>query len=185
MKNRPSQESSYLLVRNQRGFTLLELMITVTVLGILLGLAVPSFREAIRNNRIVAQNNEFITALTYARSEAIRRSDTVSICSSTNGTSCSTTTNWSTGWITFVDPNADGLLNNAEVVMQTSPPVIAGFTLTSVTGSLANIRFSGNGMLNSAAGTFQLQKTSCTGITAREIAISVTGRASTKKVVCT
>ena len=106
-------------------------MITVTMIGILLGLAVPAFKEAIRNNRIVAQNNEFISALNYARSEAIRRSDTVSVCSSTNGTGCSTTTNWSTGWITFLDLNANGILDGAEAVMQTSPPVMPGITLES------------------------------------------------------
>ena len=186
MKNRPSRERIHLLGHSQRGFTLLELMITITVLGILLGLAVPSFREAIQNNRIVSQNNEFITALNYARSEAIRRSDTVSVCSSANGTSCSTTTNWSTGWITFVDLNGDGNLNGAEVVMQRGPPAMPNITVNSPAagGSLTNVRFSGNGMLSSTAGNFTLLKTGCTGLTARQIAVSVTGRVSTIKVAC-
>ena len=76
MKNRPYRNSTQLSGCRQRGFTLLELMVTVTVLGVLLGLAVPSFTAAMRNNRIVSQNNEFIGALNYARSEAIRRSST-------------------------------------------------------------------------------------------------------------
>lgn len=187
MKNRPSTKRSHLLGRDQRGFTLLELMIAITVLGILLGLTIPTFREAIQNNRIVSQNNEFITALNYARSEAIRRSDTVSVCSSANGTACSTTSNWSTGWITFLDLNADGTLNGAEVVMQRGPPAMPNITMNSPAagGSLTNVRFAGNGMLGTAAGgTFTLLKTGCTGLTARQIAVSVTGRVSTTKVAC-
>ena len=48
----------------------------------LLGLAVPSFLDTMRNNRLVAQNNEFIGALNFARSEALKRSDFVSVCAS-------------------------------------------------------------------------------------------------------
>jgi type IV fimbrial biogenesis protein FimT len=186
MNYRPSSRSTPLCVPDQRGFSLLELMTVITVLGILLGLAVPSLSSAIRNNRIAAQNNEFVGALNYARSEAVRRSDTVSVCSSNNGTSCSTTINWGTGWISFVDLNADGVLNGTEVVMQTSPPVISGFTIDGVAG-LSNVRFGGNGMLlsTSPTGTFQLQKTGCVGNYARQIAIAVTGRVSTKTVACT
>jgi type IV fimbrial biogenesis protein FimT len=185
MKNRPYRNSTQLSGCRQRGFTLLELMVTVTVLGVLLGLAVPSFTAAMRNNRIVSQNNEFIGALNYARSEAIRRSSTVSVCSSTNGTSCSTTSSWGTGWISFVDEDADGTLNGSEVVMQVSPPVIAGFTLNGDTG-LTDVRFGGNGILltTSPTGNFLLQKTGCTGLNARQISIAATGRVSTKKFAC-
>ena len=64
----------------QRGFTLLELMITVAVLAILLSLGVPSFAETIRNNRVAAQTNELVTALSLARSEASKRGMPVSVC---------------------------------------------------------------------------------------------------------
>ena len=160
-------------------------MITVTMIGILLGLTVPTFKEAIRNNRIVSQNNEFIGALNYARSEAIRRSSTVSVCSSTNGTSCSTTNSWGTGWISFVDEDADGTLNGSEVVMQVSPPVIAGFTLNGDTG-LTDVRFGGNGILltTSPTGAFLLQKTGCTGLNARQISISRDRASVHQKVAC-
>ncbi len=57
-------------------------MFTITVLGILLGLAVPSFMETMRNNRLIAQNNEFIAALNLARSEALKSSGPVSVCAS-------------------------------------------------------------------------------------------------------
>ena len=134
-------------------------MVTVTVLGILLGLAVPSFTAAMRNNRIVAQNNEFIGALNYARSEAIRRSSTVSVCSSTNGTSCSTTSSWGTGWIFFVRRGCRRHPERNRSSDAGSPPVIAGFTLDGDAG-LTDVRFGGNGILltTSPTGNFLLRK---------------------------
>ena len=185
MNNRPSAKSRHLLGHRQRGFSLLELMFALSVLAILLGLSVPPFVSVIRNNRVISQNNEFIGALNYARSEAVRRNESVTLCSSTNGTGCSTTTVWGTGWITFVDLNANGTLDGAEVVMQVSPPVISGFTLDSTTGSLNNVRFQGNGMLgNAAGGSFRLQKTGCSGLYARTTSVDVRGRVSTVKSAC-
>ena len=183
MKTRPSTESRHLLGRNQRGFSLMELMFGVAVLAVLLGLAVPPFISVMRNNRVISQNNEFIAALNYARSEAIRRNESVTLCSSTNGTGCAAATTWGTGWITFVDLNASGTLDGSEVVMQVSPPVISGFTLNSTT--LQNVRFLGNGMLGSTAGSFALQKTGCVGLYARTTSVAITGRVSTVKSNCT
>jgi len=59
--------------RGQRGFTLIELMVTLAVAGILLGIAVPSFRQLIFSNRLTATANEVVTALTVARSESVKR----------------------------------------------------------------------------------------------------------------
>jgi type IV fimbrial biogenesis protein FimT len=187
MKHLQHEKSIQLLGRDQRGFTLLELMVSITVLGILLGLSVPMFRETILNNRIVAQNNEFISGLNYARSEAIKRSDTVSLCPSTDGATCAASTNWSTGWIVFADLNADGALNGAELgptqPMQVGPATTDGITINSPTFQF--IRYTASGMLlGGAAGTFSLLKTGCAGITARQIGVSVTGRVSTTKVAC-
>src|SRR5690606_4998127 len=55
------------------GFTLLELMFALTVLGILLGIAVPSFITLTQNSRVTTQTNELVSAHNLARSEAIRR----------------------------------------------------------------------------------------------------------------
>jgi type IV fimbrial biogenesis protein FimT len=87
----------------QRGFTLLELMITITVAGVLLGLAIPSFRDFTRNNRVIAAQNDLVTALNVARSESLRRSRPVTVCASTDGLACATETDWAGGWIVFTD----------------------------------------------------------------------------------
>ena len=89
------------------GFTLLEAMTTLSVLGILLGLAVPGFGSMMLDSRRAATVNSFIHSVFLARSTAIQRGETVSICRSTNGQSCSNgTQDWQAGWIVFV--NNDG-----------------------------------------------------------------------------
>lgn len=85
------------------GFTLLELIITIALAAILLGLAVPNMRDFIQNNRMTGQTNEFVTALNIARSEALKRNHPVSICPVNEaGTGC-TGNDWSVGWLVYVD----------------------------------------------------------------------------------
>ncbi len=83
------------------GFTLIELMVTVTVLGVLLSLAAPSFTTLIANNRITTETNELMGAFNLARAEAIRRAQPVTVRSSDND-------NYAKGWNVFPDANGDG-----------------------------------------------------------------------------
>ena len=62
-----------------RGFTLLELMVTVAVVAILATVGVPSFRDLIQNNRVTTQTNELVTALNFARTEAVKRARAVEV----------------------------------------------------------------------------------------------------------
>lgn len=101
--------------RASRGFTLIELMITITVAAILLGIAAPSFREMSVRNQLSAYTNDFIAAVNYARSEAVRRGVPISVCKSNDKATCSGT--WSDGWIVFV--NSD---NDAPAVVDAGPP---------------------------------------------------------------
>ena len=77
------------------GFTLMELMVTIAIAGILLGVAIPSFTSIISSNRLTTYANELVTALNFARSEAIKRGQHVVVRK--------TGTNWEDGWQIFVD----------------------------------------------------------------------------------
>lgn len=91
-----------------RGFSVLEVMITLSVLGILLGLAVPGFGSMLLDSRRAAAVNSFIHSVFLARSTALQSGETVSICRSTDGQSCSNGTQaWQVGWIVFVNNDRD------------------------------------------------------------------------------
>ncbi len=100
--------------------SLIELLVAITILAILTAMAMPSFLEYVANNRVTAANNGLVTALTLARSEALRRGQTTAVCISENGTSCvGSGHDWARGWIAFIDTDGDGLLSNADATVDT------------------------------------------------------------------
>ncbi|CAG1021053.1 hypothetical protein DOJK_00750 [Patescibacteria group bacterium] len=131
------------------GFTLLELMIVVSLAGVLMALAVPSFRDMIRNTRLTTYANEFVTALNLARSESIKRGVTVSIRKNDKVTGC-TPTYWSTcGWNVFVDNDADGTLDTGEEVIRTYNALPNGYTLVGSNINITNyLSYKSDGMTN-------------------------------------
>jgi type IV fimbrial biogenesis protein FimT len=83
------------------GFTIIELMVTLTLAAILLGVAIPSFRGMIANNRIVTQSNDLVGAINFARSDAITRNASITLCRTANATATTcagSLANW-TDWI--------------------------------------------------------------------------------------
>lgn len=171
---------------SSRGFTLLELMVGITVLGILLGLGVPAFNEIIRNNRVAAQTNELITALSLARSEASKRGMPVSICASNstqNGCADDDEDNWGNGWFVFSDrTGVAGEIDDDDEVLQRWRAASGGLQLA--TNDIGFVRFGPDGALLSNAVVFNLQHEQCSGENLRQISIVATGRANLAKVSC-
>ncbi len=99
-------------MKRQRGFNIIELMITVAVLGVLLGVGVPGIQSYIYNSRLTTQINSFSTSLAHARSEAIKQNSRVIVCLSSNGSSCDSGNPWNKGWIIFVDRNNNGEIDH-------------------------------------------------------------------------
>ena len=97
----------------EKGFTLIELMITLVVLGILLLVAVPNFGSFVAQSRVDAVKEKLISSIGLARSEAIKRGAQVVICrrnagaNTCAGTATSGASNWSNGWLVYLDQNAD------------------------------------------------------------------------------
>jgi type IV fimbrial biogenesis protein FimT len=89
------------MLKLQKGFTLIELMMTVTIAGIVLVVALPNFMTMIADSRSAALGEDFASALNYARSEAVKRRTRVSLCASSNGTTC--TGAWADGFIAVID----------------------------------------------------------------------------------
>ena len=90
---------------HQSGFTLIELMVTVTIRAILVSIAVPAMTSFMNSNRLTNHTSALRQAIQYARSEAVSKNQNVSICASSDGTTC--TGAWNQRWIVFTDANDD------------------------------------------------------------------------------
>ncbi|WP_067514446.1 GspH/FimT family pseudopilin [Endozoicomonas ascidiicola] len=84
---------------DQKGFTLLELMVTIAILGILSAIAYPSFESSIQDSRLSSQTNRILAALQFARSQASANGIAITVCSSADGIDCDVNGNWSDGFI--------------------------------------------------------------------------------------
>lgn len=86
-----------------KGYMLLELVLTLCLMGIFIGLAAPTWHDWLNTNATAMQVNQLIEAIHLARSTAIQYNTTISICPSQDGNSCSGT--WNDGYLIFINPN--------------------------------------------------------------------------------
>lgn len=84
-----------------RGFTLIEMLMTMAIAAILLTIGIPSFRYVTNSNRIAGELNGLLGDLQFARAEAIKEGRTVTVCVSSDGANCANSTTWQSGWIVF------------------------------------------------------------------------------------
>ena len=153
--------------RISRGFTMMEMMITLAVVAILAAIAVPNFKFQIEQSRFTSASNDLITALNFARGEALRRSRPVSV-SRVGGS-------WQSGWAAFIDPARTGVIG-------AQPALREGNAIGSVevTGAPAFVLFDSSGRrrsdVASAFVSFQVFKTGAEISSRRTVCVSQSGR---------
>jgi type IV fimbrial biogenesis protein FimT len=163
-----------------RGFTLIELMVTIAIVAILATVAAPSFNEAILSSRLTAFANNFVASAQLARSEAIKRNGTVTLCRSADQESCATSEGWQQGWIVFQDKDGNGVFDSGDdTIIQRQPSLSTGYQLT---GNAYSLAFQSIGA-GSTAASLTLCRSSPVGRQERVIAVSATGRTSVTKTV--
>lgn len=140
-------------MKRNAGFTLTELTITVTILGLVMVIGIPSMREFIKNDRLVTQINTLVGHLAYARSEAVLRHQPVIICASSNQTSCSTN-DWADGWIIFVDTDNNSDFSAGEDMLRQSDGLAGGNALSSSLGNI--VIYDKRGFAPASIGSFTL-----------------------------
>lgn len=145
------------------GFTLVELMVTLAVIGILALAAAPAMTSMINNSQVNSQASELTAALQLARSEAIRRNAPVTLCPSADGSTCASSASWA-GWVVRGRDNAAGTV---DVIRSNT----AG-SKTDVSGPAGGIVFKPSGLLDSQACIMVVSKAADSK---RQISVMISG----------
>lgn len=150
-----------------KGVTLIELLVTLAIIAVVTMIGAPSFNGAVRSTRLATSVNEFVTGLSLARSEAIKRNQRVVIRKNEN---CAKQPNcqWEDGWVVFMDtdgdnkpsPTAADCAAGADCILQLHNALTSTYTLRFKASGVGLdkdnfIRYSPDGGI-SANGTFYL-----------------------------
>lgn len=165
--------------RHPTGFTLVELLVTISIAAILLAIALPSFQGSLRSNRVATTGNELLASLSLARSEAIRSTRGGGVCTSTDGLVCGG--NWNNGWMVWTETDGNGTFGAGDTVVrysQAKPRLV-------LTSGVNAISFDGRG--RARAGVLQQIQLSPEGATdpIRCLQVGVTGQTRVTKGACT
>jgi type IV fimbrial biogenesis protein FimT len=176
LSNPPYQKKDA-MVKNTRGFTLIEVIVIMGLIAIIAAIATPTFRELRENNQKKTAAFTLGTALNYARNEAITRGVSVTLCRSANPNAtdsltapvapvCSTAagTGWETGFIAFLDSNGNGTRDVNEILIRVFPPPRGNLLIR---GGPNNIRYLPTGMatgVTAATFTIGASNTAGTGV---------------------
>lgn len=100
-----------------RGLMLVELMVVVAVMALLLAFAAPSFNSLTASTQLTTTKNRLVLGLQKARSEALSRSRDVVLCPSRDGLRCEEASDWSNGWLLYIDNNRNGRFDAVEPLL--------------------------------------------------------------------
>jgi type IV fimbrial biogenesis protein FimT len=141
------------------GFTLFELLMVMLVIAIMMGIGIPSFKYVSASNRIASELNLLTGDLQYARAEAIKEGNFVTVCASSDGATCSGGNTWQTGWIVFADANGNKTFDTGnDTLLRTRPAFSANNstdTLTSTSSAMTAIMFNREGYASTGSPSTQ------------------------------
>jgi type IV fimbrial biogenesis protein FimT len=149
-----------------KGFTLVELMVVMVVIGVLAAFAVPGITGMVNNSRLSGQAGELVATLQLARAEAVRRNVPVTVCPSSNGTTCGTGTTWARWIVHGVDPGN----GNDEVIRDDSSN-----SSVQVTSTVSSLVFKPSGMLDAQQTVTACMPTTQPNINQRVMTVMISG----------
>lgn len=163
-------------LRFQAGFTIIELLITISLIGVIAAFAIPAFNTLTANNRVVATTNEISGLLAAARAEAVKQAAVVRVGPRAGA-------DWSSGLAAWIDQNSDSTMQDAEILRQTSA-ISGSLTFAVVNAGSAGFRANGR-TVNWQAGTnatFTVCSSDATS--GRQIVLTPGGRSNSSTVNC-
>ena len=196
--------------RRDKGFTLIEMLVSVTIGVILVGMAAPGFQQLILRNRVGANANELLYAFGRARAEALKLSSNTVVCHTDSpdvATPQCSGTDWKKGWLAFEDCNVnnqyDGASNVCSCYSATTNVTTANcraetlllvhgglsksddasdvYQITSDTNVASRVVFRSQGVVQGTIGKLVLKNSKLPTGEERTICIAITGRARVVK----
>jgi type IV fimbrial biogenesis protein FimT len=171
-----------------KGFTLVELMVSLGVAAIIITLGVPSFREFTASSRLSSRVNNFVGDLIIARNEAIKRNTNVFICKRESPNylppSCTTAGGWEQGWVIFLDDDDDKAFDAGETILRLADEFGDNITLRGNNPVKDRISFEGTGIATNGSLIFcdtRIETFEDDKAKARVVIISKSGRIRTVK----
>jgi type IV fimbrial biogenesis protein FimT len=167
-----------------RGVTLVEILVVMGIVATLMTIGIPSYKYVTNANRISAEINGLLGDLQFARSEAIKEGQTVSVCVSSDGASClAADTAWNKGWIVFSDVNGDGNLQTAggDLLLR-AQRTFSGADTFNANNSIAAITFNREGFASVTNGTLiTLHASPASQGSTRCLSVTLVGLMTTRK----
>lgn len=172
-------------MERQRGFTLIEVLVVILILGVLLGIATPNAVMFIQRSQAMGSVNEWISDINMARSEAIKRRTRVVVCARQDDSTCGSATDWNNGYLVFADADSDGTFDSGENLVKAVQAMgsqlnvsVVAITTTNAVSGLA-FRPSGGSPVASRA-------TVCaeSGAPGKTISVSLSGQITTASITC-
>lgn len=190
MRNRP-HASPCIGQRQAAGFTLLETLIVLAIIGIMSAYAMPSFLQSMNRATVTTQTSAFASAIRVARTEAIRRGRMVTLCRSDNpeaaAPACAAgaggAVGWASGWVIFEDSSPAGARGNIdanETVISVQSPFNGSGGFVDQSNGTSFLSFSPSGMpfgvINRTFRVLPTGANAATSAVARTLILSATGR---------
>ena len=164
----------------RRGFTLLEMLITMIVVAILMAVALPNMRDFSRGGAATAQANGLLGNLNVARSEALKSASTVRVSAASGG--------WANGWTVALDRNMNSIVDADDRVIVEIGKIKSGFTLSATTDDAAGAAvntffFSPTGALQAPTTSvrFTLKRPDDSAGNRKCVAVDPSGRAESRR----
>lgn len=171
-----------MIAKVQRGVTLVELIVTLAIVAIVVMAGLPMLGDFTRDSRIVSRTNDMVAVLNFARSEAVKRTEFISMCPSSDQATCTGGTDWTVGWIVWLDETGpgDGTVDSGETIIR-----VGGATQAmSISSGADSITYDSAGALTGAGVTITLRPDGCEANEQRQIDITLSGRPRASQVSC-